>query len=238
MSTGRKKNEKVYFSDRLALVRYVNDIFSRQNTIARMDGKKLTKKEVEALLYTNIDYTYELNKVANTCKVEPRIIELYLNNRKESAKKICSIIKKQYRFMDSVTINGQIVCDGIANGISNTLFIGDKMLDMSKDLIEIIEKNMYTQYLFNGQPATLLDIMTVYEKTQPSNITRLKGLGEQDPEELAESVVYPDHMGGNRTLVRYTMDTAMKEIEDIRYYENNKNKLLDNIVVTRMDITD
>ena len=79
--------------------------------------------------------------------------------------------------------------------------------------------------------------MNLYEKSKPSNINRLKGLGEQDPDELADSVVYPGDMG-NRTLIRYTMDSAMKEIEDIRYYENNKNKLLDNVVVSRMDITD
>ena len=232
-----KSAKKIYFSDRLSLVKYVNSIFSKNNTIARMDGKKLTTKEVEALLYTNIDYTYELNKIANLYKLEPHIAELYLTHKDLPAKKVCQLIKKQYRFMDAVTINGKIVCDGIANGVSNTLFIGDRMLADSVDFLKIVEKNIYTEYLLNGQPATILDIMNLYEKTKPSNINRLKGLGEQDPEELAESVVYPGEFG-NRTLIRYTMDSAMKEIEDIRYYENNKNKLLDNIVVTRMDITD
>lgn len=229
--------KKIYFSDRLSLVQYVNKVFSKNNTIARLDGKKLTTKEVEALLYRNIDYTYELNKIANLYKLEPHIAEMYLTHHKLPAKDICKMIHKQYRFMDVSTINGKVVCDGIANGVSNTLFIGDRMLADSADFLAIVDNNQYTEYLLNGTKATLLDIMNLYEKSKPSNIGRLKGLGEQDPDELAESVVYPGDMG-NRTLIRYTMDSAMKEIEDIRYYENNKNRLLDNVVVSRLDITD
>lgn len=229
--------KKIYFSDRLSLVQYVNKVFSKNNTIARLDGKKLTAKEVEALLYRNIDYTYELRKVSNLYKLEPHIAEMYLTHHNLPAKDICKMIHKQYRFMDAITINGKVVCDGIANGVSNTLFIGDRMLADSVDFLKIVDNNQYTEYLLNGKKASLLDIMNLYEKSKPSNINRLKGLGEQDPDELADSVVYPGDMG-NRTLIRYTMDSAMKEIEDIRYYENNKNRLLDNVVVSRMDITD
>ena len=79
--------------------------------------------------------------------------------------------------------------------------------------------------------------MTEYDKCQPSGLMRLKGLGEQDPEELAETVVYPGDMG-NRVLIRYTMESAVEEINKIRELESNKNLLLKDLVVTRMDITD
>ena len=160
-----------------------------------------------------------------------------LNNRDKTPDQICKLIKAKYRFMEKKKINGHITCDGIANGVSNTLFMGDRLLDECKDIIAIMENNMYNEYMVNGKRSTILDIMRLYDASSPSNLNRLKGLGEQDAEELAETVVYPGDMG-NRTLVRYTMESAMKEIEDIRFYHNNKNKLLDNLVITRRDIAD
>ena len=92
-------------------------------------------------------------------------------------------------------------------------------------------------YKINGVPSTLLDLMTAYTKFQPNDLNRLKGLGEQSGEELAESVILPEDMG-NRTLLQYTMDSAMKEIEQIRHFESNKNLILEGLVVNRLDITD
>ena len=232
-----KKAKKIYFNDKAALVQYVQKLFSKANEVTTIGGKKLTGRDVEELLYNNYDYIYELQKVANHYHILPEILEIYLNNRDLPEKKICSIIKKQYRFMEQSTMNGKIICDGIANGVSNTLFMGDRLLDECKDIIAIMENNMYNEYMVNGKRSTILDIMRLYDASSPSNLNRLKGLGEQDAEELAETVVYPGDMG-NRTLVRYTMDSAMKEIEDIRFYHNNKNKLLDNLVITRRDIAD
>lgn len=235
---GKGKNaKKLYFSDKSDLVQYVQKLFSKANVIASPSGKKLPPREVEQLLYNNFDYIYELEKVANQYCIMPEILEMYLNNRDLPPAKICSIIKKRYRFMDKTVINGQIICDGIADGKSNTLFIGDRLLNDCKNILKIMENNMYTDYQVNGKPATMLDIMRLYDTTSPSNLNRLKGLGEQDGEELAESVILPGDMG-NRTLVKYTMDSAMKEIEDIRFYNNNKNELLKNLVVTRRDIAD
>ena len=79
--------------------------------------------------------------------------------------------------------------------------------------------------------------MSLYNNYKPSSITRLKGLGEQDGSELAESVILPGDKG-NRTLLQYTMDSAMKEIEQIRKFESDKSKLLEGLVVNRIDVAD
>jgi DNA gyrase/topoisomerase IV subunit B len=79
--------------------------------------------------------------------------------------------------------------------------------------------------------------MNAYESNQPSSITRFKGLGEMDKEELALSTIYPGDMG-QRVLIRYTMQDAVNEINQIRYYESNKNKLLENVNVSRIDLLD
>jgi DNA gyrase/topoisomerase IV subunit B len=230
-----KKN--IYFTDKASVVEYVQRLFSKANTITTLKGKKLTNRDVQELLYINYDYISELTKVADDNCIFPEILELYLYNRNLTPEKICSVIKKKYRFMEKVKINSQIVCDGIAEGVSNTLFMGDELLAECKEIISILDNNMYLEYMVNGKRSSILDIMRLYDASSPSNINRLKGLGEQSGEELAETVILPGDMG-NRTLVRYTISSAMEEIEKIRFYNNNKNRLLDNLVVTKRDIAD
>jgi DNA gyrase/topoisomerase IV subunit B len=68
---------------------------------------------------------------------------------------------------------------------------------------------------------------------QPSNITRYKGLGEQDAVELGDSALRPD---SDRTLIRYTMESAKAEIEIMRAIDSNKAVLLKDIHITKDDI--
>ena len=89
--------------------------------------------------------------------------------------------------------------------------------------------------LINDKPGTLYDLMSIYEGFSPDNLGSLKGLGEQDGRELAETLLTP---GGNRTLIQYSMEDAVKEIDIVRKYESNTSLLLKDLKVTRLDITD
>ena len=40
----------------------------------------------------------------------------------------------------------------------------------------------------------------------------------------------------NRTLLRYTLESAVKEIEMVRYIESNREELLKNVNVTKQDL--
>ena len=233
---GKGKN-KTYFTNRVELVEYIQREFSKTNKITTMKDKVLSASAVQELLYQNIDYIYELEKVANRYRINPVILEMYLYNRNKSPEEICKIIKKSYRFMEKTVINGHLVCEGIADGISNTIILDGKLLKDCKNIIDIMEGNLYDKYKVNGQECTILDIMSLYNNYKPSSITRLKGLGEQDGSELAESVILPGDKG-NRTLLQYTMDSAMKEIEQIRKFESDKSKLLEGLVVNRIDVAD
>ena len=232
-----KGKQKLYFADRMQLIDYVQKSFSKFNKITTLKDKQLSASGVQELLYKNYDYIYELERIANRYRIKPDILEVYLYNRDKSPKEICKIIKSKYRFMEQMTINGHIVCEGIADGQSNTLILDGRLLNDCKEIIKIMEGNLYDLYKLNGQVCTILDIMKAYTSYQPSSITMLKGLGEQSGPELAESVILPGDKG-NRTLLQYTMSSAMEEIDQIRKYESDKSKLLEGLIVNRIDVVD
>lgn len=55
-----------------------------------------------------------------------------------------------------------------------------------------------------------------------------------DPKQLAESTMHPD--SPYRTLMRYTLESAKEEIELIRFIESNRQELIKDVQVTRLDL--
>ncbi len=51
--------------------------------------------------------------------------------------------------------------------------------------------------------------------------------------QLADSTLHPD---SDRTLIQYTLESAKKEIEMIRYLESNKQELIRNVKASRLDL--
>lgn len=226
-----------YFSTRIDYVQYMQQEFSKKYVITTLEGKPLTKNQVTDLLYKNIDYIYELKKIGDRYKVDYSLLELYLFNRNESVADIGKLIKKKFRFMQIKSINKTPTAEGIIDEQYNTLFMNKRLIDDSFNIIKIMNNNLYKYYKLNGEVASIYDIMAAYAKSEPSSIVRYKGLGEMDPDELAKSTLLPGDQG-QRLLVRYTMEDAIKEINEIRYLESNKNKLLENMNVSRIDVLD
>lgn len=54
-----------------------------------------------------------------------------------------------------------------------------------------------------------------------------------DGDQLGESTLHPD---GQRTLIRYTVESAEKELNRMAYLESNKNELLKDIKVNKIDL--
>ena len=65
--------------------------------------------------------------------------------------------------------------------------------------------------------------MNVYEAISPTGLSRFKGLGEMDADELGISTILPEE----RTLIRYTVDNVKEEVATIRELEANKRRLLE-----------
>jgi DNA gyrase/topoisomerase IV subunit B len=75
--------------------------------------------------------------------------------------------------------------------------------------------------------------MSKFDAMIPSGLVRYKGLGEQNPKELAVSALHPS---GDRTLIRYTMESAKDEIETLRRIDSSMASLLRDVRITKADI--
>lgn len=145
--------------------------------------------------------------------------------------KFKSTIEKKFRFVKVEKQNGIIYVQGEVNDRYQYIFINEYFIRNCMQLINIIKTNEERYFDFDGNQSTIYDIISSFDSIAP-NITRYKGLGEMNENEIAESVLNPE----NRTLIRYTMESAKEEISNIRYIDSNFASLLNTITVTRQDI--
>lgn len=231
LETGKKT---IYFTERIDYIKYVQKLFSKNNDIRYTNGKNITTSELTKILYINADYTYELERISNRYAVDPGLLEsiLLLHLAKADYKKMKSALEKKYRFIKVSKINGVINVQGSLNGKIQTIFYNQRVIDDCAKIINILVKNKELSFMVNSQPSNLYELMAKFDASSPKNIRRFKGLGEMDGESLNESTLSKD----NRILVQYTLEDVKFAINEIRYYESNKDKLLEGIEVSRFDV--
>ena len=228
---GKKKFQ--YFTDKMDYINYILKQFSKSYEISSLDGNKMNAGQVADIIFRNMDYDYELESLAANHALNPFLLEKALIEYKN--KDMFNILKKDYRFLNKINIQGIDIMQGLVDNKINTIFMNDKLLHESKIVLRYIENiNLTNQYIkLNGQLSTIYGLMKEFRKFEPSSLNRYKGLGEMDGYQLFDSTIDPT----KRTLVRYTIENAVKEIEQIRHFENNKNELLiglDNL--SRMEV--
>ena len=230
------KKIKKYFIDQLAFAQYIQKYFSQSNVLTHLDGSKVSTKDITLFLMRNEDYIHDLESLAQTYAVDPRLLELSLfaYYNKTAFPTMKKELTKEFRFMNLQKENNTLVYEGII-GDSNTLFVNDRLIKDCKNILNIIQKNESLYYGLNGKTASIYQIMKEFDKSTPNGIQRYKGLGEMDADQLAVSTLRPE----NRTLIRYTIQDVKEETEIIREYEMDKSKLFPLIgTVRRQDLLD
>lgn len=147
--------------------------------------------------------------------------------------KFKSTIEKTYRFMHVDNSSGTIVIKGEVNNKFQYIFINEYFIRNCMDMINLIRNNDEWYYNMDGEKSTLFDIINTFDSIMP-DVNRYKGLGEMNDKELAESTLKPE----NRTLIRYTLESAKEEINNIRYIDSNFSSLLKDITISRQDVED
>ena len=150
-----------------------------------------------------------------------------------NSKDLKATLKKSYRFIDLIENNGVIRIEGLVNSKYQYVFINDKFISSCIPLINIIKNNTELFYKVDGNDISLYSLMCKFDEMIPSGLTRYKGLGEQNPAQLGESALRPD---GDRTLIRYTLESAKEEIDTLRRIDSSMASLLRDISITKVDI--
>lgn len=146
-------------------------------------------------------------------------------------KSMAKNLKKKYRFLKVEKVGDVILLEGLVNSRYQYIFLNKKFINSCIDLINIIKSND-EYYKINGEIVTIYGLMKAFDDASP-RITRYKGLGEQNADELKISAMDPN---GYRTLVRYTLQSAKDEINSIRETESNMYSLLRELKVDRDNI--
>ena len=142
-------------------------------------------------------------------------------------------LKNLYRFVDVIESNNTIRIEGLVNSKYQYVFINDKFISSCIPLIKAIKNNTALYYKVDGEDISLYTLMCKFDDMIPSGLTRYKGLGEQNPTQLGVSALRPD---GDRTLIRYTLESAKEEIETLRRIDNSMASLLRDTSITKADI--
>lgn len=230
------KDKYVYLRDRMEYVKYIQKDFSKNNKVYELKSKTpMRSAELSKLLYVNIDYVREVNRVADNHAIDPLLLEsvltLKFNNATDA--KFKASIKKQFKYIDKIEKKkGTIVIEGLVNSKYQTVFVNDTLINESKMILDILAQNKALAYNVNGQVMSIYELMSVFEKSAPSSIQRYKGLGEMDGQRLFNSTLDPE----NRCLIRYTIDNVKDEIESIKFYEDNKARLIEDVKVSRFEV--
>ena len=216
-------NKKKYFTENSDMVEFNQAEFVKKYKVETKNGE-LKGRQLKEFFIINADYKYERDVCAANHALSPKILELVLMSHLagKSSKALEKEFKSYYRFVNMRSDHGIDIVE-ISDDQLYTVYFTDDFINDCKDAIKAIRNNDHTIFKLNGSNASLYDIMNAYESISPSNVSRFKGLGEMDADELGDSTILPE----NRTLIRYTVESVKEEIKTIRELESNKKKLLD-----------
>lgn len=238
-SRSKGKAKIKYFTEMIDYVKYNQNLFIKTNDLKDSKNKPMTKSEITAILYRNMDYVKNLQVISDTFAIDPLLLEYILGNivlplEKNKVSSLKKIITKKGKFLDVRKEKDTIVIDGLYQERYHRIFLNDRFINKCQELLDHIN-NTPKEFILNGERVTLYELMVAFKKVEPKNLKRYKGLGEMNGDQLFESTFDPGDNSG-RTLIQYTMESAKEEIETMRILNNNTRELLNDIRIKKDDI--
>ena len=221
-----------YFAERVDFVRYMQKEYYKNNTVTDLAGKKIDSTTFSTLLIENADYIYDMKLIVDRKKLDAKLIEEVLISylKKEKIEALRKRLVGEYRFIENSNISDigdSVRIKGLINRRIQTLFYDDYFINECQSIIPPIKKALdkgSMEFLVNGVRTGLYDTISSAMNSVAS-VSRYKGLGEMNPNQLRESTMNPD----SRTLIRYTIDDIDETTKIIRSYDSNKDNILKHV---------
>ena len=134
-----------------------------------------------------------------------------------------------YRFINNeniVKMKDSIKIKGLIGKEVETVYYNDRFIQECDKIIPPIKKALsenHMEFFINGEKVGLYTM--VNNAMNVSLVSRFKGLGEMNGDQLAESTMDPN----SRTLIQYTIDDINDTINIIRNYDSNKKLIFTEI---------
>lgn len=220
-----------YFTDRTAYNKYLQKEFFKIHKLSLSNKVKLTESDVVDLLNRNTNYIRDIDAIANSFAIDVHLLEyilvLHTQGVELGSAKFKKAIEKRYQFL-KVSKTG---IEGLVDSKYQTIYFSDTFLNACKYIIECIMKSP-TEFVVDGTKVSLYGLMKEFESLTPPSVTRYKGLGEMNGDQLFNSTLDPSEKG-NRVLIKYTIDDVKYEIEKIKEIENDKIQLMKDVDISQ-----
>ena len=146
--------------------------------------------------------------------------------------KFSKLITGKYRFVnvEQDKRNGTFILRGLVREKSHMVILNQELIRQCSLLLPYIDGND-SRYLVDGQKLGLYEFLDLFEKSEPKNISRAKGLGALDAKEIAISTLDPK----NRTLLRYTSNDIERDIATMRKTNDNKLDLIKDVGMSQYE---
>lgn len=203
----------------------------------KLVGEKdpMTKDELYDFLLDTINYRVSLIRLSKYYNVDKYVVEMiaallitmgvtagHLKDALNSQSFITTFMSKIQKKFPEIKLSGTNSIRGVANGRFMSIQLNERFMKKLDEFIDI-----YMQYGYElivkekgGEESkmTIGEFLETSYKLTPKIITRYKGLGEANPEQLAETTLNPD----NRILVQFTMDDCVKAMKIFEKLQGNK----------------
>lgn len=218
----KKINNSEYVENKAQFNEFIQKEIAKTNTI-KINGKKLSSKEIIKILNDNKGYLRALSKASNKNAVHPDIIEIILANRGLSTTKLQKVIKKNSKYIETSVVKGKLIVEGIFDKEFQYAVIDEHLFDKTKELISYIdackEKYGTIEFDVNGDKYSLGQMLKYFKKYEPK-VTRFKGLGEMSADQFGKTIMDVE----NRNLLRLTTDDLKRDVERFAVLHSTKEK--------------
>ena len=225
------KKDWVYLTDKNAFISYVQSQFFKSHKIINMRTKKpYTKLQVENIVLDNSHYKSMMDTISDNLAIDPVFLEDILLIRNNPFKKFKKLMEGKYRFIKVTQRSNAYILDGLVGERVHTVILNQELVRHCSVLLPYIDNND-SRYIVDGNKMGLYEFLDLFEKSEPKNISRAKGLGALNAKEIAISTLNPK----NRTLLRYTSKDIESDIATMRKTNDNKLDLIRNVDMSQYE---